>query len=195
MPAISLQASRPSSPLQASLPTRGTMGALSHRTSASQPAPKEERRKPQPVQNRVHIFLVHIPRLSIRGQARLAAEVGVSRSTVSRLVNEQINPSYRLARGITSALERLLGYPLDMRDVFSTDGTYPTASGCGLCKCGGCLPDDAYSPEGDLRPEWRGQKPGDWSVAPSANFSSSDLSSPVKENALNRSADNEKEMR
>lgn len=118
----------------------------------------------QPVQNRVKVLLVHIPKLSIRGQARLAAEVGVSRSTVSRLVNGRINPSYRLARGITSALERLLGYPLDIRDVFSTDGTYLTASGCVLCKCVGCLPDEAYDAEDDLRPEWRGQKPGDWSM-------------------------------
>ena len=118
----------------------------------------------QPVQNRVKVLLVHIPKLSIRGQARLAAEVGVSRSTISRLVNGRINPSYRLARGVTTALERLLGYPLDMRDVFSTDGTYLTPSGCVLCQCGGCLPDRAYDLEGNLRPDWRGQRPGDWSL-------------------------------
>ena len=121
--------------------------------------------KLQPVQNRVEVLLVHIPKLSIRGQARLAAEVGVSRSTISRLVNNHINPSYRLARGVTTALERLLGYPLDMRDVFSTDGTYLNSSGCGLCRCiGGCMPDRAYDPEGNLRLEWQGQRPGDWSM-------------------------------
>jgi DNA-binding XRE family transcriptional regulator len=123
--------------------------------------PRQER---QPVQNRVRVLLVHIPKLSIRGQARLAAEVGVSRSTISRLVNGRINPSYRLARGVTSALERMLGYPLDMRDVFSTDGTYLTPSGCGLCRCPGCLPDEAYDSEDNLHPAWRGQQPGDWSM-------------------------------
>ena len=122
--------------------------------------------KRQPIQNRVSVLLVHIPKLSIQGQARLAAEVGVSRSTISRLVGGRINPSYRLARGVTSALEKLIGYPLDMRDVFSTDGTYPTPSGCALCRCGGCLPDRAYDRESDLRPEWRGRRPGDWSLTP-----------------------------
>lgn len=124
----------------------------------------------QPVQNRVKVLLVHIPKLSIRGQARLAAEVGVSRSTISRLVNGRINPSYRLARGVTAAIERLLGYPLDMRDVFSTDGTYLTPSGCGLCRCGGCLPDEAYDTEGNMGVEWLGQSPGDWSMTPSADM-------------------------
>ena len=128
-----------------------------------------QRQERQPVQNRVRVLLVHIPKLSIRGQARLASEVGVSRSTVSRLVNGRINPSYRLARGVTSALERMLGYPLDMRDVFSTDGTYLTPSGCGLCRCPGCLPDEAYDSEDNLHPAWRGQQPGDWSMTRAAN--------------------------
>lgn len=128
--------------------------------------PVQNRVRVQPVQNRVRVLLVHIPKLSIRGQARLASEVGVSRSTISRLVNGRINPSYRLARGVTTALEKMMGRPLDMREVFSIDGTYLTPSGCALCRCGGCLPDQAYDPEGNLRPEWRGQRPGDWSPTP-----------------------------
>ena len=131
--------------------------------------PQPTQNKPQPIQNRVQVLLVHIPKFSIQGQARLAAEVGVSRSTISRLVHGRINPSYRLARGVTDALERVLRKPLDMREVFSTDGTYLTPSGCALCQCAGCLPDRAYDPDGNLRPEWEGQKPGDWSVAPAAD--------------------------
>lgn len=118
-----------------------------------------------PVQNRVRVFLIHIPKLSIQGQARLAAEVGASRSTISRLACGRTSPSHRLARAVADALGRLLGRPLDMREVFSADGTYPTPSGCALCGCGGCLPDEAYDAEGSLRPEWRGQRPGDWSLA------------------------------
>ena len=125
--------------------------------------------KRQPIQNRVRVLLVHIPKLSIRGQARLAAEIGVSRSTISRLVSGRINPSYRLARGITDALEKMLGKPLDMREVFSTDGTYLTASGCALCRCRGCLPESAWSEDGTLKPEWKDAKPGDWSLARSTS--------------------------
>jgi len=122
--------------------------------------------KPQPIQNRVKVLLVHIPKFSIQGQARLAAEVGVSRSTISRLVHGRINPSYRLARGVTDVLERMLGRPLDMREVFSTDGTYLTPSGCALCRCHGCLPDMAWDEDGCLKPGWEDARPGDWSLAP-----------------------------
>ena len=120
--------------------------------------------KHPPIQNRVHILLVHIPKLSIRGQARLAAEVKVSRSTISRLISGRINPSYRLARGVTDALEKMLGRPLDMREVFSTDGTYLTPSGCALCLCRGCLPERAWNEDGTLKPEWKEARPGDWSM-------------------------------
>jgi len=96
-------------------------------------------------------------------------EVGVSRSTISRLVHGRINPSYRLARGVTDVLERMLGKPLDMREVFSTDGTYLTPSGCALCRCHGCLPDTAWDEDGHLKPGWEDARPGDWSLARANN--------------------------
>lgn len=173
MPATSTQATTPNLTVLSSRSDKERSARLGDHTAQQNPD-AGIRRIPrlQPVQNRVEVLLVHIPKLSIRGQARLAAEVGVSRSTISRLVNGHINPSYRLARSVTTVLERLLGYPLDMRDVFSTDGTYLTPSGCALCRCvGGCLPDRAYDPEGNLRSEWQGQRPGDWSLTRPAEAS------------------------
>jgi len=118
-----------------------------------------------PVQNRVHVLLVHIPAFSIQGQARLADSAGVARSTISRLVNGRLSPSYRLARAVTDALEKRLGQPLDIRDVFTTNGTYPTPSGCALCQCKGCLPEEAWGEDNVLKSEWRDARPGDWSIA------------------------------
>ena len=118
-----------------------------------------------PVRNRLRVLLVHIPAFSIQGQARLAHDAGVARSTVSRLVNGQISPSYRLAHAVTDALERKRGHPLDIREVFTLDGTYPTPSGCALCGCQGCLPQDAWGEDDALKPEWKDARPGDWSLA------------------------------
>lgn len=163
MPTTLTQAYQPTAPMTpACSPEPTRRGCV--RVQEDQPQEHRPRNFP-PVQNRIQVLLVHIPKLSIRGQARLAAEVGVSRSTVSRLVNGKINPSYRLARSVTDALERFLGRPLDMRDVFSTDGTYLTPSGCALCRCRGCLPEAAWSEDGTLKPEWKEARPGDWSVA------------------------------
>ncbi len=140
---------------------------LKHDTGKHKPVQKPQpiHQKRQPIQNRVKVLLVHIPKFSIQGQARLATEVGVSRSTISRLVHGRINPSYRLARGVTDVLERMLDKPLDMREVFSTDGTYLTPSGCALCRCHGCLPDRAWDEDGCLKAGWEDARPGDWSVA------------------------------
>ena len=147
-------------PVATSLHKASKKKVLQHKSLKPKPV-----RKTQPIQNRVKVLLVHIPKFSIQGQARLAAEVGVSRSTISRLVHGRINPSYRLARGVTDVLERRLGKPLDMREVFSTDGTYLTPSGCALCRCHGCLPDGAWDEDGHLKPGWEDASPGEWSLA------------------------------
>lgn len=115
------------------------------------------------ITNRLKAFLVHVPFYSFEGQFRIAHDCGVSCSTISRLIRHQTNPSYRLARAITDVLARRLGVPLDMRDVFSTDGTYPTPCVCDLIPdCHGCFPDEAYDSEGNMQPEYRDLRPGDW---------------------------------
>jgi len=115
--------------------------------------------------NRLHVVLAHTSRYAFEPQARLAKDVGVSRSTISRLMNEQTRPSYDLVQRVTAVLETALGRPLNPREVFSPDGTYPTASGCRLCGCAGCMPEEAYDRWGRLRPEFKQQQPGDWTLA------------------------------
>lgn len=97
----------------------------------------------------------HIPVYSFQGQARLAADAGVSRSAVSRLVAGKAAPSFAIAVAVTAALEKRLGRRLDPRELVSFDGTYPTASVCVLCGCRGCLPEAAYDAECRLKPEFR----------------------------------------
>lgn len=153
----------PSRPARTSLPSCASKNARDHaraaRTAANRPYSTDRR------YNRVRVLLAHVPRYSIRGQARLAKDVGVARSTICRLVNGRTVPSPRLAQEVTDALSRRLGRPLDPRDVFSPSGAYLTPSGCGLCSCSGCLPPDAWGADDTLRPEWRDQRPGDWSLA------------------------------
>ncbi len=117
--------------------------------------------------NRIRAILLHTSRYAFEGQARLAADVGVSRSTICRLASGRSAPSYRLVQGVTLALEKALGKSLDAREIFSPDGTYPTASCCALCGCrNGCFPDEAFDAKGNLKPGWRDMQPGDWSVSP-----------------------------
>lgn len=114
------------------------------------------------LQNRIHACLVHISRYSFEGQARLAKDVGVSRSTISRFLRGHTQPSYALVEAVADALSARAGRRLDPRELVTFDGTYPTGSTCGLLGCSGCLPETAYDGEGHLRTEWHGALPGEW---------------------------------
>lgn len=143
--------------------------------AAHPPDPQDQRvfrsnRPPRPrLHNRVQTVMVHISRYSFQGRARLAADVGVSRSTISRLINGQTSSSHALVQAVTDALSAGLKKPLAPRDLFSSDGSYPERSGCRLCSCGGCLPESAFDVHGRRRVEWLNASPGDWSLAPEAN--------------------------
>jgi len=119
--------------------------------------------------NRVQTVMVHISRYSFQGRARLAVDVGVSRSTISRLINGQTSSSHALVQAVTDALSAGLKKPLAPRDLFSPDGSYPERSGCRLCSCAGCLPENAFDVHGRRRVEWLNASPGDWSVVPKMN--------------------------
>jgi transcriptional regulator with XRE-family HTH domain len=115
------------------------------------------------VLNRIRCFLIHIPRYSIEGKKRLAEDIGVSPSTISRLVRGETAPTYQLADAVTRALSKRMGVPLEIRDVFTTDGTYLTACVCDLSpNCNGCYPPEAYDDDDTMRPEFREMRPGAW---------------------------------
>ena len=118
------------------------------------------------ISNRVHVVMIHASRYSFQGRARLASDVGVSRSTISRLINGQTSPSHSLVQSITDVLSLHLKRPLEPRDLFSADGRYPQPSGCLQSGCRGCLPETAFDGHGRRRTEWQNARPGDWSLAP-----------------------------
>src|SRR5947209_1607159 len=117
------------------------------------------------INNRLLAILAHINRYSFQGQARLAQDAGVDRSTVCRLMSGQSSPSFAVVLALTQALEKQLGKRLDPREILSLDGTYPTASVCELVGCSGCLPADAYNSDDTLKPEFKNVKPGQWTPA------------------------------
>ena len=147
---------------------------LSSRTHQKTDQSDLSRKGSSRIQNRLPMLLPHIPWYSIEGPARLAADVGVSRSTISRLMSGKCSPSYRLVAAVSEALSRRLDAsldealpsPLDPREIFTTDGTYPTPSACDLCHCSGCLPDYAFRSSGERYPEYRHMQPGDWCRSP-----------------------------
>ncbi len=99
--------------------------------------------RPCPVSNRLATVLVHINWYLFAPVTRLARDASVSHSALSRVLSGQAAPSFTLACKVTAALERRLGAALpgghlDPCELFSLDGTYPTASVCELVGCPGC---------------------------------------------------------
>jgi hypothetical protein len=118
---------------------------------------------------RLKSIMDHIGYLSFQGTVRLAREAGVSHSVVSRMIHGKTTASFPVVVAITHALEKRLGRHVDPREILTFDGKYPTPSVCQLCGCRGCLPDAFYTRDDELKPEYRGIKPGAWSTAESGN--------------------------
>ena len=137
---------------------RAEKGAIGSEVTASR------RARPR-LHNRVQTVMVHVSRYSFQGRARLAADAGVSRSTISRMINGQTSPSHALVQAVTDALSVHLKKPLAPRDLFSHDGSYHERSGCRLSGCTGCLPETAFDSHGRRRVEWLNARPGDWSLS------------------------------
>jgi hypothetical protein len=116
--------------------------------------------------NRLLAVMEHIPIYTIEGPTRLAADAGLCRSTVWRIIHGERQPTYRVMYAVTKAIERKLGKRIDPRDLVSFDGHYPTPSVCALVGCKGCLPTHFYNDEEELKPEYRHVRPGEWSLTP-----------------------------
>lgn len=115
-----------------------------------------------PAINRLTDVMVHSDRFAFKGVSRLAREAGVSPSSLSRLINGNINPSLILVARLTGVLEQEFGFRIDPRDLVAEEGHFLTPFVCDLVGCRGCLPDNARDEFGSLKPAFNTIKPGAW---------------------------------
>jgi transcriptional regulator with XRE-family HTH domain len=132
-----------------------------HGTDRSESEPSKQRLF---LQNRVRDIAIHVSWYGFKTQVRIAQDSGVSPAAVSRLIRGESQPSLAIALRLVSALSRRLNRPLDVSEVFSLDGTYPTPSACELTGCRACLPPEFYDSGENLKPQYRGVEAGNWSV-------------------------------
>jgi DNA-binding XRE family transcriptional regulator len=123
--------------------------------------------KPQPIaksvcHNRVAALMAHTSRYSFRGTSRLAKDSHVAKSTICHINHGRSNPLYKTVAPIIKSLEFQLARRLNVGEVFSEDGTYPTKHVCKLVGCRGCLPDKLHDSDGSIKPQWAEVQPGRW---------------------------------
>jgi transcriptional regulator with XRE-family HTH domain len=117
------------------------------------------------VHNRIEHLMSHTYHYAFKGRSRLAADTGLARSTITRILDGRTAPTFIVLWKITRALESALGRSLDPRELVSVDGAYPTLVACHLAGKHRCTPDTAYTQDNDLRPEFRSNQ----SSQPSTN--------------------------
>ncbi len=115
-----------------------------------------------PAINRFTDVMAHTDRYAFKGVGRLAMDARVSASSVSRLLNGKLNPSFLMVARLTKALEKQLGYQIDPRDVVAESGEFLTRYACDLAHCRGCHPDTAFDDFGDLKPAFADVPAGAW---------------------------------
>lgn len=112
--------------------------------------------------NRIVDVISHTSRYGFKGVGRLARDAGVSPSTLSKIMNGKINPSFMMVARIAGAIERELGRKIDLRDIFAEHGEFPTRYTCDLAACRGCLPECATDEYGNTKRAFEGVRPGKW---------------------------------
>jgi transcriptional regulator with XRE-family HTH domain len=115
-----------------------------------------------PVINRIADVTAHLDRYMFKGTTRLALDSKVSPSTITRILNNQINPSFALVARITAAIESEFGIQIDPRNLVAENGDFLTPFTCDLMACKGCLPESALDEFGDLKPAFTNVSKGKW---------------------------------
>jgi transcriptional regulator with XRE-family HTH domain len=73
----------------------------------------------RPKANRLRQFLLQVEEYWFRGpQRKFARDVGVSESTVSRVIRGESRPSYPLVCRMAKVLEQKLGRKIDPREIY-----------------------------------------------------------------------------
>jgi transcriptional regulator with XRE-family HTH domain len=96
------------------------------------------------VSNRIERLMSHTYRYAFKGRSRLAADSGVARSTITRILDGRTRPTFVVLCRIARALETAIGKPIDLREIVTIDGTFPTPHACQLVGCKGCKPEKRY---------------------------------------------------
>lgn len=123
---------------------------------------RRETNTPPNCHNRIAALMAHTSRYAFRGTSRLAKDSNVAKSTICHIIHGRTNPLYKTVAPIIRNLEYQLARKLNVRDVFSEDGTYVTKHVCRIAGCRGCLPDLLHDADGSIKPQWGHIKPGKW---------------------------------
>ena len=103
---------------------------------------------------RLEEVMCHTTRYAFEGRARLAADCGLNRMSITRLLSGRHNPSFRVVDLVVRALEADLGHHLDASELISYADDFRRPV-CEVCKCSGCLPDGALGDDGLLTEPYR----------------------------------------
>jgi DNA-binding XRE family transcriptional regulator len=94
--------------------------------------------QPSILANRVEDLMAHTTRYAFMGPSRLSKDSGVSRSTISRLMQGKSRPSYLTVLKLAAALERAVGGRIDLRDLVGLAHLPPSSTPCQIAGCPGC---------------------------------------------------------
>ncbi len=141
----------------------GEQGAGQHPEGQHLETSHSQEMPPYPglLHHRVRELAWHIPWYGFKTQARLARDSGVAPSTVSRLLRGRELPSLLVTLRLTDALSRRLRRPLEVREVFSLDGSY-SRSVCDLASCRGCQPPTSFDRSDNAVPDAPDMTKGQW---------------------------------